>query len=318
MLLDQLVWLAKTGEVNQYYFSYGLDRKDSKPDQFLPYNHFRRIRNDRNRAKHGKDGFDYVCLLRDKFVFSQFLKSLGFPTPRNVALFDSGRLTLLDTMEQVGKAQLVERGNAHWFCKPLTGIAGTGSFCLDVEDGRLFVNAEETTLEALSQRLRDRYLIQERLVQHPKMAELHPASINTLRLVTYRSGTEIGLLSAHVRMGANGKVVDNWNSGGLLIAVDRTNGTLTAEGFFKPGHGGRVREHPTTGVVFAGFQIPQFDACIEMVKAIHTHLYGIHSIGWDVVVTPTGPLVIEGNDDWGPSMTVDSGFKSRFLKVMQE
>lgn len=316
MLLDQLIWLVKSGEANQYYFCYGLDRKDASLDQYLPYKHFRRMRNDRNR-KNGTH-FDYVCLLQDKFIFSQFLASLKFPAPRNVALWDSRELTWLDTMERVALEQLSERGNEEWFCKPLTGIAGRGSFCLGIDGGRLVINGEEASIGALRQRLRGRYLFQERLVQHPRMAELHAASINTLRLVTCRCHDRVDLISANIRMGTNGKVVDNWSSGGIVIAVDQASGILAPEGFFKPGYGGRVRRHPTSGVIFEGFEVPQYRACVELVKAIHSHFYGIHSIGWDVVITPSGPVVIEGNDDWGSPMTVEPAFKNVFLKVMQE
>lgn len=318
MLLDQLVWLAKSGEANTYYFCYGLDRKGASLDQFLPYKDFRRIRNDRNRLKHDKDRFDYVCLLRDKFVFSQFLKSLGFPTPRPVALCDSRELLWLDTMESAPTAQLSNHADATWFCKPLTGIAGVGSFCLDIDNAHLFINREEASIEAVCQRLRGRYLIQERLVQHPRMAELHPASINTLRFVTYRSEGRIDLLSATVRIGVNGTVVDNWSSGGISLVVDQTTGAMAAEGFFKPGCGGRVRKHPTTGVVFSGFKIPHYRACVELVKAMHIHFYGVHSIGWDIAITPSGPLVIEGNDDWGLPVPLEPAFKSLFLRIMQE
>lgn len=315
MLLDQLIWLVKSGEANEYYFCYGLDRKDAALAQYLPYKHFRRMRNDRNR-KNGTH-FDYVCLLQDKFIFSQFLSSLKFPTPRNVALWDSRELTWLDTMEPVPLEQLSKRDDEEWFCKPLTGIAGRGSFCLRIDGGRFIIDGEEASIGTLRRRLRGRYLFQERLVQHPRMAELHPASINTLRLVTCRSHHSIDLISTNIRMGTDGKVVDNWNSGGIVIAVDHAKGTLAAEGFFKPGYGGRVRRHPTTGTIFEGFEVPQYRACVELVKAIHSHFYGIHSIGWDVVITPSGPVVIEGNDDWGAPMVVEPTFKDVFLKVMQ-
>lgn len=316
MLLDQLVWLAKSGEANRFYFCYGLDRKDAALGQYMPYKHFRRIRNSRNQTN--DTALDYVCLLRDKFVFSQFLISLDFPTPRNIALCDPSELVCLDTMETVRLEQLNTRGDAEWFCKPLTGIGGMGSFCLDIKGGRLFIDGQEACIGALGQRLRGRYLLQERLVQHARMAELHPTSINTLRLVTFRSRHRIGLISANIRAGTNGNVVDNWHSGGIVVGVDHAKGTLAPEGFFKPGCGGRVRKHPNTGVVFEGFEVPQYGACVDMVKAIHSHFYGIHSIGWDLVITPSGPVVIEGNDDWGAPMTVEPGFKNLFLEVMQE
>ena len=37
---------------------------------------------------------------------------------------------------------------------------------------------------------------------------------------------------------------------------------------------------------------------IDLVKKLHSQLYGIYSIGWDIAIGEKGPLVIEGNENW--------------------
>ena len=56
--------------------------------------------------------------------------------------------------------------------------------------------------------------------------------------------------------------------------------------------------HPNTGIIFEGYKIPHWNEIVENVKKAHLFFYGLHSIGWDVVVTDNGIMIIEGNDNW--------------------
>ena len=67
---------------------------------------------------------------------------------------------------------------------------------------------------------------------------------------------------------------------------------------YKPGYGSKVLEHPQTGVRFSGFQIPYFHDAVDLATRLHRYFYGVHSIGWDIAIRETGPMIIEGNDDW--------------------
>lgn len=57
---------------------------------------------------------------------------------------------------------------------------------------------------------------------------------------------------------------------------------------------------------------------VQYVKKAHSLFYGIHLIGWDVVVTDDGITLIEGNDNWD---TIDAQFykgaKSEFEKYFK-
>ena len=45
-------------------------------------------------------------------------------------------------------------------------------------------------------------------------------------------------------------------------------------------------------------------------------LPGIHSIGWDVAISPDGPIIIEGNDWEGRiPMVLEPDFRRRFLQM---
>ena len=53
--------------------------------------------------------------------------------------------------------------------------------------------------------------------------------------------------------------------------------------------------HPTTGVVFDGFQIPCFQEAKELVLKAALESDKILVVGWDVAISENGPVVIEGN-----------------------
>ncbi len=321
MWSDNLLWYAQHGEVNVHYFVYGLDRKkgvDKK--ELLAYKELSKNRNKCNQQIAGKR-YNYVCMLQDKFVFGQFLASLGFPTPKNIAFFDKNNLTWLDSMKSEPLTALTDGAqNITGFCKKLSGMQGVGAFPLTIQNGKLSCKDAEITIEQLQQKLDGQYLYQERIVQHPDMARLHPASVNSIRLVTFNNGGNVEVFSTVLRIGARGKSVDNWASGGIIISIDQQTGRLASEGRFKAAYGGRVIVHPDSGVVFENYQIPFFQESISLACKLHSYFYGVHSIGWDIGITPNGPVFIEGNDDWDAAipMALEENFKSRFYKMFRQ
>lgn len=322
ILRDLLAYFIRHREINTYYYVYGFDRQNGvNKDQYLPYRVFRKIRNARNLHPRNAAGYNYVCLLRDKFVFSQFVASLGFPTPRNVAICNETTITWLDHMRSTPLETVLHENERQFdgFCKPLEGINGRGAFPLRLAGGKLFVNNDEITLEQLRERLGEggQFLIQERVRQIAKMNELHPESINTVRVITFNNKGNVQAFSAAQRIGTQGRSLDNWTAGGILVGVDLETGRLRADGIYKPGYGGIVQEHPQTRVRFLGWEILQFHATVELVTNLHRYLYGVHSIGWDIAITENGPIIIEGNDDWDGAvpMAVEQNFKQRFLQM---
>lgn len=319
VLMELLWWLLRSGEINNYYYVYGLDRKTvDRSRDLLPYRRFRRIRNNRN-LRIGQAPYNYVCVLRDKFVFSQFVGSLGLPTPRSLALLDAERVTWLDRNVTVPLRAIIDRSDVTFdgFCKKVGGTQGDGAFPLRIEAGSLYVRYGRISVSDLRKRLDDRYLLQERIRQHEVMSSLHPSSVNTVRLITFATGSTIKLFAAAMRVGTKGKSVDNWAAGGLIVGIDPERGELRGEGFYKPGYGGRVDRHPGSGIPFHGFRIPYFAESVALVSLLHGYLRDIHSIGWDVAITPTGPTIIEGNDDWegGIPMVLERDFRKRFLAM---
>lgn len=322
ILKDHLLWVIKNREINRFYYVYGLDLKhQQKSKDVIGYRKFSQIRNRANLQPTGLN-FNYACIMRDKFVFGQFLKSLGISTPNNIALLDRSGITWLNGMHNDTYNNLLQniQQPVNGFCKKLRGIRGEGAFPLQLEPGKLFSGDHQITIDDLKNKIEGTYLLQERLTQHPGMARLHPESINTIRLVTFNNQGNIELFFAAIRIGANRRNVDNWNAGGIAVAVDKETGRLREYGVQKSCYGKRADVHPDTGITFSGYQIPFYKESVEMVKTVHRYLYGMHSIGWDVAITENGPTLIEANEDWDGSfaMCCEDNFKEKFLKMFEK
>lgn len=316
---DNFFWVLRHKEINRFYYAYGLDRKNTDVEkEILSYPDFRRIRDSRNLRLKGQN-FNYAALLRDKFVFGQFLSSLRFPTPKNIALLNKDELTWLDDMQTVPLSEIYRHSPAlvDGFCKKLTGIKGEGAFPLRLDSGKIFCERGELTTVELANRLEGVYLLQEKVAQHEQVSRLHPTSVNTMRILTFNDNDRITLFSAALRIGTKQRSVDNWGAGGIAVPIDIESGTLGEYGVYKPGYGGRVTAHPDSGITLLGYPIPYFKESIDLACRLHRYFYGMHSVGWDIAVTPNGPVFIEGNEDWDGSfaMSLEKDFKSRFLKM---
>lgn len=137
-------------------------------------------------------------------------------------------------------------------------------------------------------------LIEEVLTQHDAVSALYPGAIDTVRMVTMTDDSgKPHLLYAAMRLGSGGAVVDNFNSGGMVIPVDPEKGTLIGVAVNKAGN--TFAAHPDTGVQFDGYQLPCWEACRELAFRAAVKIPTIRFVGWDLALTPNGPVLVEGN-----------------------
>ncbi len=284
------------------YYAQGLDRKGrSVPREFMPYYEFRTLRNAGNVRTSG-EAFDHRGLLEDKLRFHQYFTSPEFPLPHTLGILDRDlRLTRLTGEPSPGGVCALEQaGDGDFFCKQHVARMGAGAFRLGIKRGHLLVDGREQTPTELKQNIKgSRYLLQKAVQQHDAMGALHPPSVNTLRVVTILQKGGPSLFSQYLRIGVGGRTVDYSRQGTLLVAV-ATDGLMQQTGFhFVRSEVTTTRKHPDTGVVFTGHRIPFVEDCIDIAMAAHGKVRGLRSVGWDFAITAQGPVLLEGNHDWG-------------------
>ncbi len=138
------------------------------------------------------------------------------------------------------------------------------------------------------------YLIEEVATQNRKIASLHPASINTIRIVTLISDYGVPqVISAVIRMGTGNKVVDNFNNGGVCAVVDIKTGKIVSDGINSSGK--IFKKHPDSKITFKGFQIPMWDKICNTVLEAAMVVKDMRLIGWDICLGEDKPSLIEAN-----------------------
>lgn len=149
--------------------------------------------------------------------------------------------------------------------------------------------------QALLERLRGsgQTLCEEVICQHPELNRLWPGCINTVRLVTICKDGVGHIVASFLRVGSGDKPVDNFNSGGMVAPLDPATGVVLCRAVNKAG--AQFEAHPGTGTVFEGFQVPLWDQVTALAQEAAGVISGVRYVGWDVAVTPAGPVLVEGN-----------------------
>ena len=179
------------------------------------------------------------------------------------------------------------RNNTQLIGKPLEGSSGQGIqkyVADDWKDGP----------EAFLQKLKDDGIgiLEEIVIQHPKMASLCPTSVNTCRIATLFGDKQQGIVYAFLRIG-NGKVMDNVDCGGMAARIDLDSGKLLTVGADKQGN--TFIKHPMTNTSIIGFEIPFWEEAKAMCMKAAEKVPQMRFIAWDVAITENGPTFIEGN-----------------------
>lgn len=142
-------------------------------------------------------------------------------------------------------------------------------------------------------------VIEELIEQGEAMARIHAGSVNTLRIPTAiiknaEGEPEIRLFHPSLRMGRDGSFVDNFSAGGISALIDPDTGMIYTNGADKKGH--QYLSHPDSGVLFKGFQIPEWDAAVAMVKEAAFMIPDNHYCGWDLAYSKDrGWCMVEAN-----------------------
>lgn len=321
-IADNIIWAVKNLEPNNYYTSYGLDIKNfHNADDYLPYREFKLMREGAHYQTPSGARYDSKILVRDKYIFSCFLESaLGSGTvPKTLGILENGQVELFDTKEKVSPEEFLSK-HERCFCKLIDGECADSVLSLRSTEGKLWNGNDEIDMEQLGKMVSGgRYIIQEVVEQHELVNKLNPSCINTIRIITIRGKSgAINVFAASMRLGVRAdSFVDNRAAGGMAVGITE-DGKLKKYGFQHVEFGGKSEKHPVTGVVFENYQLPYWDEVVSLVKRAHECFRGIQSIGWDVAITPTGPILIEGNDNWEVPNPQDShgGLKKRWYELI--
>lgn len=177
--------------------------------------------------------------------------------------------------------------------KPSVGTDGGRGVCLfETIDG--VVTDSNATIDDFIQSLQEAnikdFCIERKIEECDNLQCLNPTSCNSLRIHTYRNRRlgVIKYISAYVRIGKLGKLVDNAYSGGICGQI-HDDGMLHGAKSVYPY---KVFTETESGVNIENYKIDNFKKMVDTVVSAHSNLTMFDLIGWDVTVDKEGNVVI--------------------------
>lgn len=231
---------------------------------------------------------EYQILFDDKFVCYQLCKAADLPVP-----YQYGKVENADDCRELLEDILTENPDKKAILKPVRSERGEGIALAYAVNGRIVVRVAQQELELREYSLFGPSVVQEYVTQHPQLAVVAP-STNTVRVVTMLTPTKkVLFVGALMRFGVGDAFLDNVSLGGVAVGVDMEQGMLNNEGIdFQS----RVHTcHPTSGVQFENFEIPNWKAIVTLCKRIQLEFDFYKLLGLDILMTSSGPILIEIN-----------------------
>lgn len=253
------------------------------------------------RHVHGGVNSDYVEVLENKLSFHIATDPYVDTVPRLYGTIERGEFFPADDCS-AGDLRTVLDAEGDLILKPADGRLGRDVYHASRDADGYFINGQRYTAASLDEfvRERDEFVVVEFVQQHEYAAAICPDSTNTIRVLTIREpGTdEISIVRAVHRFGSGTSAdpTDNWSGGGCAAPVDETSGVLGRVATYSKERGKRrLDDHPETGTRIRGKTVPHWSAIREAV----TEIAELHSanpyVGWDVVLSEDGPVILEGN-----------------------
>lgn len=245
-------------------------------------------------AMNGKQRDTYLTRVRNKKV-CECMNEPGFGEifdnklvfAEHFSDFFQRKILNAETADEAAMADFLSGLDA-FFAKPIRGTCGNGIEKLNAAD----FSSPAAALDYVRQR--QLFMLEEPLRQHEQLARLHPSSVNTFRIVTDRVGDTVHIAYVVIKIGTGTGFCDNSGQGGVICRVDPEKGcicSVATDDYFHV-----YTHHPDTNIRFEGYALPMVDEAIALVRRAALVVPQIRHVGWDVAITPTGPVLIEGND----------------------
>ena len=228
--------------------------------------------------------------VQDKARFATLCEAAGLPHAAVLAELRDGH--------QVAGTPLHELCLAELWVKPTSGSQGQGAQGWSYDGQNTYRSGNEalTAEQWRSRLMASDCIVQQRLENHPGLSPVTNQAAAVMRLTTVadRAG-RASLIGAGVGLpfgtlqSTGGSIACTLSpaTGEIVSALGRRNEPMEA--------------HPDTGHSLLGFVMPLWQDCVALVLRAHIAAFPrFATLGWDVVVTPAGPLLLEANSGWNP------------------
>lgn len=272
--------------VDEEFYLHLVDKSSSEKEEYI----VRMIRSIYVSHLNWDAGPDRVEKLEDKYRLFQILKP-----------YYKRDVIEIRTMDDLNEFESFAKRHPIFVVKPADSSLGIGVHKVSMDD---YDNDYQTALrqiigegEAIHARHPSRatkMVLEELIIQDETMASLHRGSVNAIRATAVKGKDgSTHIYHPWIKVGIRGSFVATAAQDGFVSEIDPATGCLMTDGFQETGD--VYTHHPDTGIKIKGFQIPRWNELKEFVNHIMAELPEYGYIGWDLVLTPEGWCVMEGN-----------------------
>lgn len=277
-------------------------------DKWLDRGIFRKQRHDINGSYipfGSKFPYDYTLLMRDKEAFEMLMRFIFGSEKRYLqskAIFKNSKFYKINEngrKVEINCGDLIEEFDGKkivW--KNTFGFGGSDIKVCEIINHKIVYQSNTYEIKDFLDIIDERksiWLIQEFINQHEILNIFNNSSVNTMRILTYNTGERVVFGNAVLRFGKEGSCVDNCDRGGYYCGIS-DSGTVGDDMF-------SFTEKMRYKCPHASIIIPFFKEALELVIETHNHIPQLFSVGWDIVITSDGPMILEGNDGWDPYLS---------------
>lgn len=281
-----------------HYIRYELFNKNLSQEELLdyipPYYHY----NYHFPAVNSGIDLQYY---KDKLKLFHLFSERQIPTPDVIGIINKQSAYDINLQPIDFSSILLSLSNEEkLFIKPTDGAGGTGIVVIKKQDNKIYHNNNEIhphNLPALFNQ-KSVYVIQKGIVQREDINQINASSVNTLRIITQWREQNPVMSVCVMRIGRNGKDLDNSHQGGLSIPVNVENGSFGNFATAEHG-GGQYFQHPDSGFIFNQNRIENWTEIKNTVIGFAKKIPELKEIAWDIAITSNGVIAIELNLGYG-------------------
>lgn len=248
----------------------------------------------RHLNQNAGDEFERVSKLEDKYRCYQRLAP--YYKRDVIEVRDMGDL---DTFTAFAKKHSV------FVVKPADYAFGIGVHKASMEDYENDYQAALVSILDEGKKIQERHpsrvtkmVLEELIEQDSALAILHPNSVNAIRATAVRGKDgKVHIYHPWIKVGISGTFVASSALDGFSAEIDLKTGVVITDGYQESGNVYQV--HPDSGITIKGFRIPKWDEAVQLVDELMEEMSEYGYIGWDLVLTPKGWCVMEGNYSGG-------------------
>ena len=166
-------------------------------------------------------------------------------------------------------------------------------------------------------------IFESKIHQTDQFNSFNSSSVNTVRfMTTLHPLGEAKIIAIWMKFGKPGVCVDNAGAGGNIdAAVDIKTGKIYNVTLFDGWRRTQsITHHPNNKILLEGVLIENWDKITREILQFQKSVPYLKAIGWDIAITPEGPLVVEFNDYWDRTgqLFIKKGWKKEIESCYEE